>query len=131
MSYFQPHHTTLWNMYLTLYHRLLLNICICVLLKHINLLKMPSFNIHEHTPRDVWASHPLRHQPLSDAASVHRPNELHECFHACVHAKKDILHLMWLNSTRTIKLIWLTMRQNGDIVLDTLELCIFDTVFQR
>jgi len=40
---------------------------------------------HEHTPRDVCATHPLRHQwyfmpsharPLSDAAEVHKRREL-------------------------------------------------------
>jgi len=42
--------------------------------------------------------------------------------------KEDILHLMWLNSTQTIKFIWLILsiiRQNGDIVLDA----IFDIMF--
>jgi len=52
-----------------------------------------------------------------------------------VHAsmpKKDILHLMWLKSTQTIKFIWLilsTTMQKGDIVLDSQNFAIFDIVF--
>jgi len=54
---------------------------------------------HEHMPRDVCATHPLRHQwhfvpsrarPSSDAASVHQPHELDECrkcFRAYIHAE--------------------------------------------
>jgi len=110
---------------------LLLNISICVLLNHIKCSKCHSLT---RTPRDVCATHPLRHQwnfvssrsrPSSGAASVHGCHELGECrkcFRACIYANEV------LKSTQTIKFIWLillTIRLNGDSVLDRLEFCYF------
>ena len=55
-------------------------------------------------------------------------DECGKCFRACIHPcqTRTFQHSISLKSTHTIKFIWLilsTIKQNGDIVLDTLEFC--------
>ena len=102
---------------------------------------------HEHTPRDVCATHPLRHQwhfdtsharPSSDAASVHGCHEFDECrkcFRACIYAKE--VHFNTYCDSRVytqLMFIWLilsTISLNSDIVLHTLEFCYFWYCFSQ
>jgi len=64
---------------------------------------------------------------LSDVASVHRRHvNLMNVANVSVHASISKEDILAFNATQEYTRIWLilsTIRQNGDIVLDTLECC--------
>ena len=99
------------------------------------MLKMFSFDMNTRPETFVLLTHCIvddtvssHARPLSDAASVHGCPEYRKCFRACIHAKGGHFSVERDSRVCTVKFIWLilsTIRQNGDIVLETFEYCYF------